>query len=263
LVALELNLTGKKVLITGASEGIGRAIARRMAAEGCHLYLAARTEKNLAAVKSEIEGRHKVEVKAFPLDLSLSASHAILARDCADADILVNNAGSTPNGPIGDIDEPTLRKAFDLKIFGYYNLCRAFYGYMSGRRSGVILNVIGNGGERPVSNYVAGGMGNAAIMALTRALGGDSHKDGVRVVGINPGPVATERVVKMMKREARARYGDESRYAEFSSVFPFGRAATPEEIADMAAFLASDLSAYTTGTIVTVDGGMIYRGPLF
>ena len=83
------------------------------------------------------------------------------------------------------------------------------------------------------------------------------------MVGINPGPVATERVVKMMKREARARYGDESRYAEFSSVFPFGRAATPEEIADMAAFLASDLSAYTTGTIVTVDGGMIYRGPLF
>jgi NAD(P)-dependent dehydrogenase (short-subunit alcohol dehydrogenase family) len=262
-MALELNLAGKKVLITGASEGIGRAIARRMGAEGCHLYLAARSEKNLAAVRDEIEARSKVAVKIFPLDLSASKSHAILAEECADADVLVNNAGSTPNGRIESIDEAALRKAFDLKVFGYFNLCRAFYGFMSKRRSGVIVTIIGNGGERPVANYVAGGMGNAAVMALTRALGGDSHKDGVRVVGINPGPVATERVVKMFKKEASDRFGDESRHGEFVKGLPFGRSATVEEIADMTAFLASDLSSYTTGTIVTIDGGMIYGGTLF
>jgi NAD(P)-dependent dehydrogenase (short-subunit alcohol dehydrogenase family) len=263
IMALDLKLTGKKVLITGASEGIGRAIAERMGAEGCHLYLAARSEKNLAAVRDGILAKSKVTVRVFPLDLSLSASHKILAESCADADILVNNAGSTPNGRIASIDEATLRKAFDLKIFGYFNLCRAFYGYMSSRRSGVIVNIIGTGGERPVANYVAGGMGNAAVMALTRALGGDSHKDGVRVVGINPGPVATERVVKMFKKEARDRFNDESRHGEFVKDLPFGRPATVEEIADMTAFLASDLSAYTTGTIVTIDGGMIYGGTLF
>ncbi|MGH7003421.1 MAG: short-chain dehydrogenase/reductase, partial [Alphaproteobacteria bacterium] len=226
-------------------------------------YLASRSEAKLAAVRDEVLAKRKVAIRLFPLDLSLSASHQTLAAECADTDILFNNAGSTPNGRIEDIEEAAIRKAFDLKVFGYFNLCRAFYGFMRKRRSGVIVNVIGNGGERPVSNYVAGGMGNAAVMALTRALGGDSHKDGVRVVGINPGPVATERVVKMMKKEARDRYGDESRHGEFVSGFPFGRAATSEEIADMAAFLASDLSGYTTGTIVTIDGGMIYRGPLF
>lgn len=262
-MALELKLTGKRVLITGASEGIGRAIAQRMGAEGCDLYLAARSREKLEAVRDAVLAERKVSVQLFPLDLSLSENHHLLAERCADADILVNNAGATPNGRIAGIDEAALRKAFDLKVFGYFNLCRAFYGYMSKRRSGVIVNIIGNGGERPVANYVAGGMGNAAVMALTRALGGDSHRDGVRVVGINPGPVATERVVKMFKREARERWGDESRYGEFFGGLAFGRAATVEEIADMTAFLASDLSAYTTGTIVTIDGGMIYGGTLF
>ncbi len=127
----------------------------------------------------------------------------------------------------------------------------------------MIVNIIGNGGERPVSNYVAGSCGNAALMALTRALGGDSHKDGIRVVGINPGPVATEKLIAMMKKSALDRFGDAARFEEFLAPFAFERAATTEEIADMAAFLASGVSAYTTGTIVTIDGGMIYKGPLF
>ncbi len=204
-----------------------------------------------------------VDVAIFPLDLGLSENQQALAEACSDADILVNSAGSIPIGTIDQVDEQAWRKAWDLKVFGAINLCRAFYGFMKTRGAGVIVNIIGNGGERPVSNYVAGTCGNAAVMALTRALGGDSHRDGIRVVGINPGPVATEKLVAMMKKTALDRYGDAGRYQEFLAPFAFERAATPEEIADMAAFLASDVSAYTTGTIVTVDGGMIYKGPLF
>lgn len=262
-MALELDLTGRKAVITGASEGIGRAIAERLGAEGCNLCLAARGEDNLRAVKEKITSAHAIEVETFPLDLSHSANQQALSRACADADILVNNAGGIPNGTIEEVDEETWRKSWDLKVFGYINLCRAFYGHMKARGAGMILNVIGNGGERPVSDYIAGACGNAAVMALTRALGGDSHKDGIRVVGINPGPVSTERLVRMMKKTARERLGDESRYEEFLSPFAFGRVATPEEIADMAAFLVSDRSAYTSGTIVTIDGGMIYKGPLY
>ena len=262
-MAIELNLAGRRALITGASEGIGRAIASRLAGEGCDLYLAARTEARLDELRSSLMDAHGIDARVFPLDLGLSENQRVLAEACRDADILVNSAGSIPIGTIEEIDEDAWRAAWDLKVFSTINLCRAFYGAMKARGRGVIVNIIGNGGERPVSNYVAGSCGNAALMALTRALGGDSHKDGIRVVGINPGPVATEKLVAMMKKTALDRFGDEARYEELLAPFAFERAATTEEIADVAAFLASEVSAYTTGTIVTVDGGMIYKGPLF
>ncbi len=262
-MALELGLEGRKALVTGASEGIGRAVAQRLGAEGCALYLSARNEARLAELKKEIEGAHGVPVAIFPLDLSVSADQTTLAEACRDADILINSAGAIPKGRIDEIDEAQWRAVWDLKVFGYINLCRHFYAFMKARGAGVIVNIIGNGGEKPVSDYIAGSTGNAALMAFTRALGGDSPKDGLRVVGLNPGPVATEKLVSMMKKAARDQFGDEDRYQEFLGPFGFGRAATTAEIADMTAFLASDLSGYTTGTIVTVDGGMINKGPLF
>lgn len=262
-MALELNLAGKKAVVAGASEGIGQAIARKLAAEGCDLYIAARSKDRLNELAREVRQAHGVDVTVFAMDLSKSANQRKLSAAAADADILVTSAGAIPIGRIDEIDDETWRKAWDLKVFGSINLCRDFYAHMKARHAGVIVNIIGNGGERPVSNYIVGACANAALMALTRALGGDSPKDGIRVVGINPGPVATERLVRMMKKTALDRFGDESRYEEFLSPLGFERAATVEEIANMAAFLASDLSAYTTGTIVTVDGGMIYKGPLF
>lgn len=261
---MELNLRGRKAVVTGASEGIGLAIARQLGAEGCDLRIVARNEAKLEAIKKEIEAAHGVTVGVFALDLSSGANQNELMRACAgDTDILVNNAGSIPNGKIHEIDEETWRAAWDLKVFGYINLSRAFYSGMKARGAGIILNIIGNGGEKPVSDYIAGSTGNAALMAFTRALGGDSPRDGIRVVGINPGPVATERLERMMRKTASDRFGDESRFAEFYEPFAFGRVATSEEIASMAAFLASDLSAYTSGTIVTIDGGMVNKGPLF
>ena len=177
--------------------------------------------------------------------------------------MLINSAGAIPKGRVDEIEEAQWRELWDLKVFGTINLCRRFYADMKARGSGVILNIIGNGGEKPVSDYICGSTGNAALMAFTRALGGDGPKDGVRVVGLNPGPVATEKLVGMMKKAARDKWGDESRHDDFLAPFAFGRAATTEEIAQMAVFLLSDLSSYTTGTIVTVDGGMVNKGPLF
>jgi len=261
---MEYNLEGKTVAITGASEGIGRAIAHQLAALGCNLRLASRSAEKLNAVKEAIRQSANVAIETYPLDLSKSENQQAFAKACVDdADILVNNAGAIPGGSIDEIDEATWRAAWDLKVFGYINLTREFYAAMKARGRGVILNIIGTGGQKPVAEYIAGAAGNASLMAFSRALGGSSPKDGIRVLAINPGPVATDRLIGLIKKSAKDRLGDESRYQELLDPFPFARAATSEEIATMAAFLVSDLSAYTSGTVVTIDGGQVNKGPLF
>ncbi len=259
---MELGLSGRSALVTGASKGIGRAIALELAREGVTVAVTARSAAELDALRDEIASKHGGSARAFPLDLSDSKSVAVLARECGTVDILVNNAGAIPRGRIDEIDERRWRDAWDLKVFGYINMTRAFYALMKARRRGVIINILGNGGERVDAGYICGSTGNAALMAFTRAMGGASHKDGVRVVGINPGPVATERLIGLMQKEANDRFGTPERWGELMKPFPFERAGTSEEIACMVALLASDRSAYTTGTVITIDGGMANGGSL-
>ena len=261
---MDFKLEGKTAAITGASEGIGRAIALQLAALGCNLRLAARSAENLDAVKEAVRASANVAVETYPLDLSRSENQQAFARACVDdADILVNNAGAIPGGRIDEIDEATWRAAWDLKVFGYINITREFYAAMKARGRGVILNIIGTGGEKPVAEYIAGAAGNASLMAFTRALGGSSPKDGIRVLAINPGPVATDRLIGLFKKSVRDRFDDDSRYEEMFAPLPFGRAATPEEVASLAGFLVSDLSSYTSGTVITLDGGQVNKGQLF
>ena len=252
---MDLGLRGRKALVTGASKGIGRACAEALAAEGCDVVLVARTAADLEAAQAAIAAKHNVAVRSCPLDLSDSRNVDRLAAECPDTEILVNNAGAIPGGNLDAIDEARWRRAWDLKVFGYVNMTRRFYALMRERRQGVIVNIIGAAGENPDSEYVAGSSGNASLMAFTRAMGGTAPRDGLRVLGINPGPVLTERLVTLMRTRAQTRFGDPERWQEFMKPLAFGRAATPEEIAHMAVFLASDLSAYTTGTIITIDGG--------
>jgi NAD(P)-dependent dehydrogenase (short-subunit alcohol dehydrogenase family) len=256
---MDLFLRGKHVLITGASKGIGACAAEAFAAEGCNLELAARSKDLLEALARRLEQSHRAVVNVHAADLRNPADIERLARDAAEIDVLVNNAGDIPGGNLEAVDEASWRRAWDLKVFGYINLTRLVYAAMKARGHGVIINDIGAAGERFDANYIAGSAGNAALMAFTRALGGRSLEDNVRVVGINPGPVETERIVALMKTQAAARYGDESRYQEFMKRFPLGRAAKPAEIADLMVFLASARSGYTSGVIFTVDGGISAR----
>ena len=253
---MDLNLAGRTVLITGASKGIGAAAAEVFAEEGCHLILAARNAEQLAANCERLRGLHQIQARAIPTDLRDPAQLAALADAAKDIDILVNNAGDIPGGSLEAVDEEKWRHAWELKVFGYINLTRAIYAHMKARGAGVILNDIGAAGERMDAGYIAGSTGNAALYAFTRALGGKSLKDGIRVVGVSPGPVETDRIVTLMKTAAQRRFGDEARYPELMANYPRGRAAHPREIADMMAFLASDRSAYTTGVVVTIDGGI-------
>jgi NAD(P)-dependent dehydrogenase (short-subunit alcohol dehydrogenase family) len=119
----------------------------------------------------------------------------------------------------------------------------------------VIINVIGAAGESFPTGYIAGAAGNASLMAFTRALGKGAPADGLRVVAINPGPVETDRLIMLRRADAQAKFGDQERWRELTSSMPFGRAAAPAEIANAVAFLASPLSGYTTGTVLTINGG--------
>jgi NAD(P)-dependent dehydrogenase (short-subunit alcohol dehydrogenase family) len=257
---MDLHLTGKTVLITGASQGIGAGLARAFAAAGAHVRLSARSVDKLEELKTEIEaGAPGADVRLYPCDLTVDGAAARLAEEAGDVDILINNAGVIPSGSLFDIDEAKWRAGWELKIFGYINLCRLYYPRMKAAGGGVILNNIGNGGEVSDPRYIAGAVGNASLMMFTRALGGSSLDDGIRVIGINPGPVDTERIYTMLKKRAVDLYGDVERYRELAATYPLGRPAHVEEITDVFLFLASDRSGYTSGTIVTVDGGISAR----
>lgn len=250
---MDLMLKGRTALVTGGSKGIGRACAEVLASEGCALHLAARAEADLQAARQAIQSAHDVAVTIHPLDLSSGDNARDLAAACPDIDILVNNAGAIPRGDLWRIEEPLWRQAWDLKVFGYINLCRAVYPRMRSRGKGVIINVIGAAGQRPNIDYIAGGAGNAALMALTRALGARSLKDGVRVVAVNPGLIRTVRLERLFRHLAETRLKDPERWKELVPRNP--PPGDPRDVADLVAFLASDRARYITGTVVTVDGG--------
>lgn len=257
---MKLGLEGSSVLVTGASKGIGLATARAFAQEGCSVHLAARSEDLLRDAARAIATDFGVATAVYACDLSKPENIEALGRECGAVDILVNNAGEVPSGPIDALGDADWRRGYDLKLFGYIGLSRELYARMKKRGSGVIVNDIGNSGENWDYNYIAGSTGNAALMAFTRALGGASLDYGVRVVGVNPGPVRTERMEKINRRRSLDLYGDESRWMELCSSFPSGRPAEASEVADLIVFLASPRAAYISGTIVTIDGGLASRG---
>ena len=255
---MDLGLAGKHALVTGASRGIGAAIARRLAEEGCRLTLAARSADALASLADALG----VEVNAIALDLAEDGAPARLAERAGAVEILVNNAGAVPPGRLHEIGEAEWRSAWELKLFGYIGLIRAVYPAMAEAGGGAIVNICGASGERPKANYICGAVANAALIAFTRALGGDSMNDGIRVVALDPGPTETEHLVRLTRGAAADRLGDAERWRELFAPLAEGRAATVDEIADTAAFLASPRSSYTSGTVVTVDGGYCNRGSL-
>jgi 3-oxoacyl-[acyl-carrier protein] reductase len=259
---MDLELAGKTVLITGGSKGIGKAIAAQMAEEGCNLHLASRTVVDLETTRDEINTKYGAQVTIHPGDLSDSSLMRKLAVDTAGIDILINNAGAIPSGSVEMVNEDTWRNAWDLKVFGYINLIREVYPAMCVRGDGVILNVIGAAGERPVASYLAGSMGNASLMAMTLALGAEAPHKGVRVLAVNPGLIETDRMVTLGEAQAMEKYGDKTRWREMLSNLPEGRAGSVEEVADVVTFLASPRASWVSGTVLTIDAGVTKRAGL-
>ena len=258
---MDLGLKGKSAIITGASKGIGKAIAESLAAEGCNLHLVSRTEADLNAVRDDVIERFGVAATVHALDLSVPASIQALVAAAGDADILINNAGAIPGGDLAKLDDDAIKDGWQLKVFGTVGLIRSFYPRMCERGDGVIVNVIGMAGERGRPAYIAGTMGNAALMHMTRAIGGESMDHGVRVLGVNPGPTQTERFQLLARANAEKQFGDAERWKETMGGLPGGRGGLPEELAAVTVFMASPQASWVSGTVIMVDGGQHSRPP--
>jgi 3-oxoacyl-[acyl-carrier protein] reductase len=257
---MDLKLAGRTVLVTGSSKGIGLSVAQWFAREDVNVCMAARSGEQLEKEADAMRKETGVTVRTMAADLSDPAARERVYNAFSDVDILVNNAGAVPGGTIHDVDEAAWRAGWDLKVYGYVGMTRHYLAMMEKRRRGVIINIIGIGGERLDASYIAGAAGNASLMAFTRAIGGKSTVHNVRVVGVNPGPVLTDRVEVLGRKRAKAQHGDEGRWKESFAKMPYGRPATCDEVAATVVFLASDLSSYTSGTIVTIDGGIANSG---
>jgi len=220
---MDLRLKGKAVLITGGSKGIGLACAKAFAAEGCRVQLAARDKDRLAQAAKALGG----EVKTHSVDLRDAAALRKLAADCGELDILVN--------------------AWELKVFGFINFTREVYPRMKAKKNGVIINVIGMAAEHPSFEYICGATANAGLANFTRALGKGFATQGVRVVGVHPPSTRTDRIITLMKAQAKAKFGDESRYEEL-----MGSVIEPEQVGDTVAFLASPRAGQLSGVVLNL-----------
>ncbi len=256
---MDLGLGGKTVLITGGSRGIGYATARVFASEGTDLHLASRTREDLERARNAIRSEFPVAVDIHVADLSSGEQILAVARACADADILVNNAGAIPLGTLLDVDDETWRAAWDLKLFGYITMMRAMYAEMKARGRGVIVNNIGTAGDQKPSGYAAGVTANGALVTLTRALGGTSLDDGIRVLGISPGDMENDRGIMALKHHALKKFGDSDRWRELISGMPGGSLPVSADMADAIVFLASPRARFISGVVLTIDGGMCAR----
>lgn len=256
---MDLGLTGKKVLITGGSKGIGAALGETFAAEGCRVVLVARSADALAATADGIRARHKATVETWAADLGNGAAREETMRRHPDIDILINNAGAIPGGSIFDFTMERWIETWQLKVFGYVHMTKLALEQMKPRKAGTIVNIVGMAGPSPTWDYICGSTGNAGLNAFTKAVGARSVDFGVRVFGINPAITATERTVTLSRARAKTTFGDEERWQDYLKDLPFGRMKEPAEVAALAVMLCSARVEYLSGTMVDMDGGNLFR----
>jgi 3-oxoacyl-[acyl-carrier protein] reductase len=252
---MDLRLKDKVAIVTGASRGIGRAIAETLGAEGMRVVLAARTLEDLKATAAAIETETRIEV----VDLREADAPARLIANTIEhfgsLDVLVNNAGATKRGDFHALTDDDWHDGFALKFFGTMRLCRSAWPHLA-QRHGNIVNIVGIGGRTGSAEFTIGGTVNAAIMNLTKALADKGIKDGVRVNAINPGAVLSDRLQTRVRSFASENGIDlETAKGEFARTLGIARFGETVDIARTVAFLASPLAHYCQGSIVDVDGG--------
>jgi NAD(P)-dependent dehydrogenase (short-subunit alcohol dehydrogenase family) len=258
---MELRIGGRNALITGGSQGIGRACAEALADEGVNIVVVARDAERLATAATEIASNRTGRVTPIAGDLTIADDVERVVAEAVEAlgqiDILVNNAGSAPLGRIGDLSDDVWQSSFDLKLMGYVRCSRAVMGAMRERKWGRIVNVIGRGGHFPTAKYIAGGAINAAILNITQALAEECGPDNVLVNGVNPAATATERwdTLVQQRMKINGQTEEQVRAASASNV-PLGRIGSPQDIANMVTYLCSEQASFVNGSLIDVDGGV-------
>src|SRR5690349_22630208 len=257
---MDLAMTGKKAIVTGGSAGIGKAVTWSFAREGVDVAICGRQKGPLEETAAEIAKATGRKIYPITADLTkpgdaenfIKQAHAALGR----IDILVNNAGSAPGGVLDNLSEEDWTQALQLKFMGYVRCLKHTLPIMQKQKKGRVVNLIGNDGVKVSYWEIAPGAANAAGQNLTKSLASQYGKDNISFVAVNPGPVRTERwtgLVKAMARDMKLSFEDADKLAPSS--IPLGRIAESEEVANLVAYLASDLAFFVNGTMIEIDGG--------
>ena len=257
---MDLGLKDKVALVTGGSKGIGKAVARGLAEEGARVAICARTQNELDAAVGDLAKATGADVFAVSGDLTNEAGVQrivdLTVKKFGRIDILINNAGAAPGGLLLDLKEEDWQLALQLKFMGYVRCMKAVIPHMLKQGKGRIVNVVGNDGVKPIGIELTPSAANAADLAVTVALAEQYGKNNICINAINPGPVATERwdyLIGGIAKTRRISVDEAQKRAEKS--IPLGRICTPEEVANVVVFVASDRASFMNGAIITLDGG--------
>jgi 3-oxoacyl-[acyl-carrier protein] reductase len=264
--SMNLHLKDKRALVTGASRGLGYAVALGLAHEGCRVAINSRDAEKISKAANILAQETGAQVISLAGDVTapevVQKIIAEVVHVFGGLDILVTNAGGPPAGAFESFDEATWQKAIDLSFMSHVRLIRAALPHLRQSKAASVLTMTSYSVKQPIPNLVLSNSIRAATVGLTKSLALELGKDGIRFNSILPGWTETERVVELMSFRAKQNGTTvEEEIAKQSKDSPLGRMGTPEEFANAAVFLVSPAASYITGVMLTVDGGM-YKGTL-
>jgi 3-oxoacyl-[acyl-carrier protein] reductase len=255
---MEIGLDGRSALITGGSKGLGLAIATQMAASGADVAIVARRPGILEEARASIANRARGRVVTVPADVAKAreVEQAVEAAVAAfgKVDILVNNAGTSQTGKFEEITDEVWQADFDLKLFAAIRFARLVFPQMKARRWGRIINILNIGAKAPRAGGAPTVVTRAAGMALTKVLAGEGAPYNVLVNALLVGVIVSDQWVRRHQAQQQNQ-SFEDYIAKLGAGVPLGRMGNPEELANVACFLASEAASYVTGTAINVDGG--------
>ena len=259
---MELEITGKTAIVAAASKGLGKAAALGLAREGANLAICARGEDDLLETAEELRTATSARVLPVVADVTNPEDIQKLVKKTADEfgriDILVTNAGGPPTGLFSNFDDKDWQDAMTLNLLSTIRLCREVIPYMRKIGGGRIINIVSVAAKQPIEGLILSNSIRAAVVGLAKTLSNELASDNILINNVCPGWILTDRLSSIVRKRAEAKGTSyESALADITASIPLGRCGTPEEVANLIVFLASERASYITGATIQVDGGLI------